>query len=103
MKNQTSINRPTAIKIMACNLLLAVVFSGCMENEYEKRLSNDINDMKKPCVVVAVKKRDADAGFHGGFGSIVIKDANGVYVTFDGNSYNGEALVATYNAGDTIR
>ena len=30
MKNRTSINRPTAIKIMACNLLLCLVFlCGC--------------------------------------------------------------------------
>ena len=29
MKNRTSINHRTAIKIMACNLLLAVVFCGC--------------------------------------------------------------------------
>lgn len=29
MKNRTSINRLTAIKIMACNLVLSVVFSSC--------------------------------------------------------------------------
>ncbi len=29
MKNKTSINRLTAIKIMACNLLLCAVLAGC--------------------------------------------------------------------------
>lgn len=64
---------------------------------------DNLNDMKKPCIVVAVKKRDPDAGFHGGYGSIIIKDAAGAYVTFSGNTFEGGPLIETYKTGDTIR
>lgn len=63
----------------------------------------NLNDLKKPIVVIAIKPKEHDAGFHGGYGSIILRDASGVYLTLDGNSFDGEALVASKKIGDTIK
>lgn len=68
-----------------------------------KKAIETISDMRPPLVVIALDERDADAGFHGGFGSIIIKDADGNYLTLPGNHAESNALIATYHVGDTIK
>lgn len=83
-------------------LLLSVVLFSC-EDGYEEQMRPKLSKVKRPAIVVAVKKREPDAGFHGGFGSIILQDKTGKLFVFDGNSFDGEALVASLNKGDTLK
>src|ERR1035438_2077244 len=62
----------------------------------------NMNELIKPIIVVAVKKREPNAadGWGGGYGSIIVKDKSGEYFNFNGAYLVGEALIATYNIGD---
>jgi len=94
------------ILLVSWNLLLSVplFFIRCGvggSNHDSSRPS--INDVKKPCVVVAVKKRDDSRQLDGWTGSIILKGADGVYTTFESHTNEGAALVSSYNKGDTIK
>lgn len=91
MKNKTSINRQTAIKIMACNLLLAVVLSGC------DTAVDQVEKCKKPATVYA--KHLSRAWYDSD--DMIVKDANGKLITLSKDDLGG--LIDKYNVGDTIK
>lgn len=84
-------------------LLFAFAWFSVSSPTKNKKIIESISDMRPPLVVIALDERDADAGFHGGFGSIIIKDADGDYLTLPGNHAESNALIATYHVGDTIK
>jgi hypothetical protein len=76
---------------------IVIALSSCSDgyigaNEY------DLQHMKNSKIVSAKNPRSCEYN-----GSIVIKDANGTYYTFRGETYLGGALLNTYQVGDTIK
>lgn len=93
---------PIILTLCIGAVLATALIQGCQdgENTYE-RDRRGLNDIKRPCVVIAVKK-DSCSGRSGG-GSIILKGADNIYSTFDDRSSMGAALIASYKKGDTIK
>lgn len=97
MKNKTSINRPTAIKIMACNLLLAVVFlCGCSSETEQQTLEK----LRTPVVVVAIDKVGNDCAKSG---AITLKDGDGKLWSFGCITDIARSVSNSRQVGDTLK
>ena len=88
------------LTVALCFVVLISSCPGCQEGK-ETQKKQGLNEIKKPCVVVAVKKRDTVIDSHNG--AIILKGADGIYYTFDDFSKEGSALISSYNKGDTIK
>ena len=74
--------------------MIIIIISGCGDFDDVSKLDN----MKKPCIVVAINKETSDK-----YGSIIIRSCDYKYVTFSGMSTTGTSLINSYKINDTIK
>ena len=90
-------------------LLFSLVLLSLVSCEVVKLTDDDkFNNLKKPVVVAAksnLETKVSDINFYSlrVSASITLKDADGKFITFDGEKGIGAALFCTYNVKDTIK
>ena len=71
-------------------LLISLLFVGCTETNLTK--------LKKPIIVIGCVKDTPDR-----LGTIILKDADGIFYTYTSNRAIGNTLIYSHKTGDTIK
>jgi hypothetical protein len=85
------------ILLLALALALMDCLSGCDEGTPQDQ-DKMFNSMACPCVLMAKHNETKET-----YGSIVIKDGNGMASSFSTKYSFAEAIIDSYNVGDTLK